>query len=595
MLNGPRDGEPRSNLWIHTRSTHDTSSQSTQHSPTVRMEFQHELVMFEINPSADRAYGPVISSQISANITARDAASVEIEPSSDVTSKPSLNPSSSLESCSHIPPTDEKSKVANGHMEDREETPGPGGVFEFVVEDPTIPTSRIDRRPRSKEQLESQKEESRLLRKFGGACLWCYRSKKKCGPTSPCQPCLSNRRKCIRSPDQLHLIGPTVITVGHDPSLFITGPLAPSELGRLCRLGHQPFQKVTRFHAVINFRPHGKVSQDNELPPSTWTMEVIEDDAVLSRRTRSAVDQFTSKASKYVLDNELGKLTDSYSDHPLVRTALKMAALFINICSTLKAPIYVHPFDMESGRLTMFVILVVCSQDLAEMSDNLAMDLCDALRRKDKGILDRISGMRHRQRSSYPLDPVWVATALYHRVVCGLLDLHCTSPPIRTVWGPVEEQLSSLRNSLWCILKTTYSSKGIIKDTVDEQIPFLLSTTSFDLAFGLGPIDHNESPSTPGIERQPGDPFAEAWWDMELFLSDELMQNLLPYAPEAFVSNIEPIHTRNFVQVSTAPSTIPDTIENILDPLRPTRWELMASMDAVYTDSIGCNSSQEGI
>lgn len=547
------------------------------------MAFQDGLV----NPSQQGDYGSVKSSPVSANTPARNAASVEPEPSPEVTSNPSLKSSNSLESCSHIPPTDEELELKAKHIEDHKETPGPVKTYEFVAEDPTIPTSRSDRKPRSKEELEQQKEEVQLLRKFGGACLWCYRSKKKCGPASPCPPCQVNRRKCIRSPDQLHLIGPAVITFGRDPALLITGPLSPWDLSRLCRLGNRNLQKVTRFHAVINFRPHGKLPQGDETRLSTWTMEVTEDDAVLSRRTRSAVDQFTSSSTKYVQYTTLEKLTDDYSDHPLAHTALKMAALFTNICSILKAPIHVHPFDVDPGRLTMLVILVVCSQDLAEISDNLAVGLCDALRRKDKGILDRFSGKRHRQRSSHPLDPVWIATALYHRVVCGLLDLYCTSPPIRTIWGPVEEHLSILRNSLWCILKSTYSGKGVIKDTLDEQTPLLSSTTCFDLAFWLGPIGHSEFPPAPKIARRQGDPFAESCWDMELFLSDDLVQSLLLNAPETIVPNIEPVHTRSIMHISSGPSTISDALEDILDPLRPTPWELMASMDAVYTDSIG--------
>lgn len=560
------------------------------------MAFQNDLVTFGITPSQYRAHVSVKSDQVSAKIPAHDAANVEQESSSDIISRPSLRPSSSLESCSHFASSCEESNLDDAHVKDheeaREDTPGHRGFYEFVAEDPTLPASRPDRRPRSKEERQEQKAGIRILRQFGGACLWCYRSKKKCGPANPCPPCLSNRRKCIRSPDQLHLISPIVISLGNDPSLGIVGPLSPSELGRLCRLGDEIFQRITRFHAVINFRPHEKGSRSKDPLLSTWITDVSQDDAVLSRRTRSAVDQFTSKLVKYVQCSEFAKLRDTYSDHPLAQTALKVATLFINICSTLKATVHVHPFDMDPGRLTMFVILVVCSQDLAEMSDNLAVDLCDALRRKDRGIMDRISGKRLRQRFSHPLDPVWVATALYHRVVCGLLDFYSASPAIRKIWGPVDEHLSDLRNSLWCVLKSTYSSKGAIRDTLDEHIPSLSPTQSFDLAFWLGPISHSEFFDGPGIMRRPGDPFAESCWEMELFLSDELGQSSLPIAPEAFVSNTEPVHTRSSVQTSSESSKIPEALDNILDPFRPTPWELMAPMDTVYTENLGSNFDQ---
>ncbi|KAJ6084113.1 hypothetical protein N7486_010913 [Penicillium sp. IBT 16267x] len=74
----------------------------------------------------------------------------------------------------------------------------PPACYDFVMEDPTNPHGYREKRFRSRMELDKQKEEIRHLKEYGGACLWCYRSKKKCGPSTPCPPCLTNGRKCVR-------------------------------------------------------------------------------------------------------------------------------------------------------------------------------------------------------------------------------------------------------------------------------------------------------------------------------------------------------------------------------------------------------------
>ncbi|KAJ5156621.1 hypothetical protein N7492_009424 [Penicillium capsulatum] len=582
-LDVPTQGKSRNDPWIHTRPTYNTHSQSIHHSPVAERVFYDELIMFEMGPPQQNITQRITSSQVSINPPAHNARDVKPGPSMDVKSSLSPESSGSLETSPCHPPNLGDPKPGDGSAKDNENCRDPVSSYEFVTEDPTMPLTRIERRPRTKEELQQQKEGIRRLRKFGGACLWCYRSKKRCGPASPCPPCQTNHRECVRNSDQLRLIGPIVVLICRDPSFMIAGPPSPAELSRLCRLGDKPFQRMARFHALINFRPHGNTTRGNNPLLNAWIMEVTQEDAVLSRKTRSAVDQFTSKATKYVQCPKLEKLKDIYGDHPLAQTALKMATLFLNMGSTLQAPIYVHPCDMDSGRLTVFLILAVCGQDLAEISDNFAIDLCDALRRKDKGLKNRFSSKKFRQSPSHPVDPVWIATALYYRVVCGLCDLYCTSPAIRTIWGPHEASISSLRHSLWCMLRSTYSSKGAMRDILDGQIPELSPSYTFDLSFCVGPIGPSDLFPSHGMFRRLEDPFGEPCWGMESFLGDEMVQ-----IPDTAIASTKSIPVRSAVQQSGS-SAVPDMVENILDPLHSPPWELMVPMDAVYTDNLGCN------
>ncbi|KAJ5280853.1 hypothetical protein N7478_006225 [Penicillium angulare] len=70
--------------------------------------------------------------------------------------------------------------------------------YQFIPEDPTNPHTYHEKRPRSRTELDKQKEDIRQLKEYGGACNRCYKSKKKCGPSTPCPPCRANKRECIR-------------------------------------------------------------------------------------------------------------------------------------------------------------------------------------------------------------------------------------------------------------------------------------------------------------------------------------------------------------------------------------------------------------
>ncbi|KAJ5732788.1 hypothetical protein N7493_004269 [Penicillium malachiteum] len=69
--------------------------------------------------------------------------------------------------------------------------------YSFVMEDPRNP-QRCVRRARSRSELDKQKEDIRQLKDNGGACTRCYKSKKKCSTSTPCNPCVASRTKCIR-------------------------------------------------------------------------------------------------------------------------------------------------------------------------------------------------------------------------------------------------------------------------------------------------------------------------------------------------------------------------------------------------------------
>lgn len=68
----------------------------------------------------------------------------------------------------------------------------------IILEDPKSGQLYREKRIRSQDELDSQKEGMRILKDNGGACAACYKSKKRCGPGDPCPPCAVRNRKCVR-------------------------------------------------------------------------------------------------------------------------------------------------------------------------------------------------------------------------------------------------------------------------------------------------------------------------------------------------------------------------------------------------------------
>lgn len=374
-------------------------------------------------------------------------------------------------------------------------------------------------------------------------------------------------------------------------------PPSQEALDMLHHLGRGVFQETMAANVGIHIRQR----DDDGL--ETWLMDLNNDDLDLPKTTQHAVDQFFTKAITYIQCLQLESLQQSYGNHPLVQTALKMAQSLKTMSCLAGTRIHVNPSEVEAGRLTVFLIFVAGARNLAEMSERFCAELCEALRRKD--LHDIYSNGRYRPQVEDPLNPIWVATALYYRVVCGLLDLE-TGSLVAKIFGSVETHLVGVRNNLWSILKGiavdhTPNPKAVPKKTLDEQFPLLLSSRHFDMAFSLIPLGSSDEPLSPIALKRKGDPFAERTYEMESFLHDEFPQ------PECcFPPVLQPVKrvpgltgsTRATKRSVSDSATIsgssktplmgssldPEDLRDIFDPLRRRPWELMSSSDSPYSD-----------
>ncbi|OOQ90065.1 hypothetical protein PEBR_04997 [Penicillium brasilianum] len=106
----------------------------------------------------------------------------------------------------------------------RARSSSPNMQLNVILEDPQSGQLYREKRVRTREELDSQKEGMRVLKDNGGACTACYKSKKRCGPGDPCPPCAARGRKCVR----LNRDDGETVSTGGQPVSASTQPVPTS-------------------------------------------------------------------------------------------------------------------------------------------------------------------------------------------------------------------------------------------------------------------------------------------------------------------------------------------------------------------------------
>jgi hypothetical protein len=106
----------------------------------------------------------------------------------------------------------------------RARSSSPNMQLNIILEDPQSGQLHREKRVRTREELDSQKEGMRVLKDNGGACAACYKSKKRCGPGDPCPPCAARGRKCVR----LNRDDGDTVSTGGQPVSASTQPVPTS-------------------------------------------------------------------------------------------------------------------------------------------------------------------------------------------------------------------------------------------------------------------------------------------------------------------------------------------------------------------------------
>ncbi|KAJ6108193.1 hypothetical protein N7523_009516 [Penicillium sp. IBT 18751x] len=456
----------------------------------------------------------------------------------------------------------------------------------IIIEDPTHPGTYRERKPRSREDLAKQKQAIHDLKVSGGACVWCYRSKKKCDASAVCHPCRSGNRKCIRDSMQLSLLAPIVTPPIGTSAVPLSLP-SHETIAALNQLGATVFQRAEAFTAIMSIRePQAEILH-------TWTINLTRVDLTLPTNTKAAIDQFLAKAIICVHCPELSRLEVAYGSHPLVQEALKLARLFLAISGIAKTSFSTQPDDLGVARLTMLLVLVAGSQRLVEISQFFSVGLHDALRRKD--LQDNYCDGQYRPQINDPLHPLWVAYALYYRVISGLLDLEPDSP-IANIFQSLETHLDEAHKTTWSVIVNLSPCarhlKRRPKQALREDIPILSSASHFDLTVSTN-IEAWDDEFGRQMMLSRDNPFSEASYDVRTLLEDSWTQpsftNIALTSQPGLRSATEPRVARSlFGSISRIggpdSSSIDPAVLNLLDPTAVPQGELRETIDTVMLE-----------
>ncbi|KAJ5441042.1 hypothetical protein N7491_003448 [Penicillium cf. griseofulvum] len=380
----------------------------------------------------------------------------------------------------------------------------------FVPWDPTDPAKSDnirERIPRNQAEIQQQRKDTAALKKAGGSCMACYRAKKKCGTTTPCPPCSSKgNRICFRSWGDLCLLGPPT-------GSFLTVLGFPSQEAKdnLHRMSEEVFKRTNAFRAVVNIREtYGGAC-------TAWNWTAMKSSITLSSRAECPIDDFLAGITSALPLMDLVKLKDQHKTNTLVWNALEIANLFMAIQGLAQARIRTSWFEITTGRLVSFYILILSFRKLAEMSQEFCPCLYVALCGKDKQ-----NNNKSRLRKESVMDPAWVAAALYYRVVCGLQCLQ-NNPVVARIFGSSGYHLSGVREKLEDILRSMSprhgaTGKSSSRAIIEDGVPKFPSSSDIDMAFWLGVPDDPEQ--MPSVLSRHDSPFSPPACEMQVFLAD---------------------------------------------------------------------------
>lgn len=449
---------------------------------------------------------------------------------------------------------------------------------------------------RTREDLEKQKKDSQLLKECGGACVWCYLNKKKCGTNNPCPPCSTNKRGCFRDCSQLWLFVPLLepCTKRNSRSARDRTFQRAHEVFRRLRDASSPQPGSPQITVKIRWRDPHPV---NLLVADISQLNLTDSDVHLTLK-----EDLIRNSLANVRLPEVGKLGSDVVGLSLVQSAMRMLRLLAAIVTLSRSRIYLRPTDFDPARLTMFFVLCLLAKSLCETSEEFCSELCDAMRRKEP--LEHSSpGEGHHADKIELLNPVWVAAGLYYRVITGLADF-APSPLVSEIFDEMKSHLRDTRSKVKHILRNVPLYQGTDKTSskprlVDEFIPRVPVLDYFEIAFWMG--SETEFPVSTALVRQ-STPYTELYYWMSCLLNENFDLHMLPQNHSGEVPGPSPVDVRTpseqeclaVVDQGTTPSDTASvrnqpemqSLASDNDVDRPSRAssEEKTAVDSIFTD-----------
>ncbi|KAJ9352513.1 hypothetical protein DTO280E4_7111 [Paecilomyces variotii] len=327
------------------------------------------------------------------------------------------------------------------HLTVNHEAPrcSPGPRFSIVIEDPKSPHVHREKRVRTKEDTERQREDIRRLKERGGACVWCYLNKKKCDIKNPCSPCSVNKRACFRDATQLWLYVPLLDPSTRKSSEIIKEETFKSANEAFLRLLDMSLPQPGATQAVVKIRWH------DPNPVDLLIADISQLSLADTEVSDGLKENLIQKSLANIQSPTLQNLDSDAVNAPLIQSGIKMLGLLAALVTLSRSRVYVRPADLGPARMTMFFILATHAKALCETSERFCTELCETMRRKSS---HENATARLQERDGQRLhNPVWVAAAIYHRVITGILEFG-PNPLISEIFVGMKSRLRELRSKV---------------------------------------------------------------------------------------------------------------------------------------------------
>lgn len=305
--------------------------------------------------------------------------------------------------------------------------------------DPANPEESLaGKRHRGKAEIEEQKENILSLKRVGGSCLWCLRTKKRCQADLLCKACKTHRRACYRGPEFF-------IRKNRLKHLNLPSPQAHQTL---ISMNAKAFENTRQFNVGINIF--------SQRACNPWTCTINFGDTLwhnhsgLNEPLLSLVEGIARSLAPDFLE-----LKQIYGSNSLVGRVECMCKYFIASHWLVQANVLVLPADIPFGRTVAFFSLGYCIRAVFEMSGFFCEALYEAMRKGSP-------------KAGADLDPTWVAVALYYKVVCGMRDIQ-DSQAVQNILGP-NFSFNSVCASVQQMLLSWMPRQGAMNKAVKEQI-----------------------------------------------------------------------------------------------------------------------------
>ncbi|EED24408.1 conserved hypothetical protein [Talaromyces stipitatus ATCC 10500] len=299
--------------------------------------------------------------------------------------------------------------------------------------------------PEPKPSASSNKRQRGYKRRLSkNACIWCYKIKKGCDSSVPCERCRKDNRHCVRDGFSSLCMALTIKQGAHYQLAPGNFEIAQAKLEQLKEYLHPLYSQV-----VVRWYFHSDSQQYHEISVATNELSLHQVDTIPR-----------APLADMALECTPAFLWPSDPTDNLQENAHRMLGLIAAIKQLYKSDCYTEAVTIPSARVVVFFLMIVYTMELCGVSHWLAKGIYEALPRKPK------DSMRHAMR-------------IYLQVIDEMINLQPPNSLLSDILTSLHPRLPVLRALLRRLLYGRADATFDVDDSFSSDLP------KFDITIGL--------------------------------------------------------------------------------------------------------------